>query len=312
MKVGKLGVQLRPQRRLPKISTILMGLVGFVIFSPLTACVSVGNVPTVAAGPIPQSMIGAPTAPSQTTAWKLVWDDEFHGPKGAGPDLSKWTPEIGNGINGWGNQQLEYNTDTNQNVYQDGQGHLVLEARQENPNGYKCWNGPCKYTSAHLTTDGHFNFTYGRFEAKIKLPPGVGIWPAFWLDGSNCATVGWPQCGEIDIMEHIGIDPAIAYGEMHGPENVGHSYVLPKGVFSDDFHTFALEWSPTALYYFVDGINYLTIYKSSLKNPADWVYDHSFNLVLNMAVGGWGGSPTAATVFPEKMYVSYVRVYTNT
>lgn len=148
-----------------------------------------------------------------SSRWQLIWHDEFDGPPGSKPDERKWTPEVGGG--GWGNQELEYYTD--HNAYEDGKGHLVIEARLESPANSSCWYGPCRYTSARLITKGNFALTYGRVEAGIKIPSGQGIWPAFWMLGQDIDLVGWPKCGEIDIMENIGREPATIHGTIHGP-----------------------------------------------------------------------------------------------
>ena len=246
------------------------------------------------------------TSKGQTSPWKLVWSDEFNGPQGAPPDPNKWTPEIGGG--GWGSRQLDYDTN-NRNVYLDGQGDLVLEARKDNPGGYQCWYGRCQYTSARITTGGHFSFTYGLLEARIKIPRGQGIWSGFWLSGENCATVGWPACGEIDVMENIGSQPDTIHASVHGPEYFSHPYKLQHSAFADDFHVFALQWDSDHLYFLVDGINYTTLNRAALANQADWVFNHPFNILLNIPLGGWAGAPDSTTVFPQKMYVSYVRLY---
>jgi beta-glucanase (GH16 family) len=312
MKVVPSGAQLRQQmrRRLLKVTAILAGIVGLIAFYPLTGCASLGGVPTATATVMPSATIMPTAMPKhQDSTWKLVWSDEFNGPGGAPPDPSKWTPETGG--EGWGSKQLDYDTN-NQNAYQDGQGNLVLEARKGNPAGSKCWYGPCQYTSAHISTSGHFSFTYGRLEARIKIPYGQGIWSAFWLLGNNCATVGYPTCGEVDVMENIGREPDLIYGTVHGPEYFSGNYRLQHGTFSDDFHVFALQWDPSHLYFFMDGINYATLNKATLTNQRDWVYDHPFYIVLNLPVGGeWPGSPDSTTVFPQKMYVSYIRLSTN-
>lgn len=240
---------------------------------------------------------------------KLIWNDEFNGSAATPPDPNIWTPNYGG--NGWGNKQLEYDTN-NKNAYQDGQGNLVIETDKTNPDSLKCWYGTCQYTSARISTTNHFSFAYGRLEARIKMPTGQGIWPAFWLLGSNCSTVGWPACGEMDIMENKGNEPALSRSSAHGPKDFtkDFSYTLLQTSFSDSFHTFALQWDPNYLYYFVDGIHYATLDKSSVANPQDWVFNHPFNIVLNTAVGGeWLGSPDTSTVFPQKMYVDYVRLY---
>ena len=304
------------QKRLFKKTTILAGITGLLIFYSLTGCAtwkSTSSKQSVTqTAPVASATTAAPTATSPGSPWKLLWSDEFDGPAGTPPDPSKWTAAVGGG--GWGNQQLEYDT-ANQNAYQDGQGDLILEARRGNPAGYRCWYGSCQYTSARISTENHFSFTYGLIEARIKIPYGQGIWSAFWLLGANFATVGWPACGEVDIMENISQDPAIVYGTVHGPHDSGYSsgtYQLKHGKFADGFHVFALQWDPNHLYFMVDGITYHTVNRSDFRDPADWVYDHPFSVILSLPIGGiWPGSPTSATTFPQKMYISYVRTYTH-
>jgi beta-glucanase (GH16 family) len=242
----------------------------------------------------------------QKPAWRLVWSDEFAGADGTGIDRTKWTPETGG--SGWGNHELEYYTDTTNNAYIQS-GSLVIQANQES-------SGTRNYTSARLKTQDKFTQKYGRFEARIKLPQGQGIWPAFWMLGDNINQPGfaWPNCGEIDIMENIGKEPSIVHGTIHGPgysggNGLGAQYTLPSGKFADDYHVFAIEWGPDAIRWYVDGNLYET------RTPADatgktWVFDHPFFIILNLAVGGdWPGNPDATTVFPQKMLVDYVRVY---
>ena len=303
MNVGLSGAQLRHRRRLARVTTILAAIVGLIASYPIMGCASLES----ASG---ARTTATATSNNQASPWKLVWDDEFNGSAGAPPDPSKWTPEVAG--NGWGSKQLEYNTD-NLNAYQDGQGNLVLEARKGNPEELQCWYGPCRYTSARISTSGHFSFTYGLLEARIKIPYGQGLWSAFWLLGSNCATVGWPTCGEIDVMEQVGKkEPATIHGSAHGPEKFSGSCTLPHGAFADGFHVFVLQWDPSHLSFFVDGMNYATLDKATLTNQQDWVYNHPYDIILNVAVGGvWPGSPDSTTVFPQKMYVSYVRLYKN-
>ena len=314
MKVRLPGAQLRLRRRLLRVTIILTGIVGLLAIYPLTGCASLGGAPgtrtTLAVTMTPTATgIATATARGQASPWKLVWSNEFNGPQGAPPDPNKWTPQIGGG--GWTQPpELDYDTE-NRNVYQDGQGHLVLEARKGDGGSYQCWYGPCQYTSARITTGGHFSFTYGLLEASIKIPYSQGVWSGFWLSGSNCATVGWPACGEIDVMENISSEPATIHGTVHGPAYFTSSYKLQHGAFADAFHVFALQWDPDHLYFFVDGINYATLYRATLTNQADWVYNHPFNIILNVPVGGWAGNPDSTTVFPQRMYVSYVRVYTH-
>jgi beta-glucanase (GH16 family) len=307
MKVGLSNVQLHPQGRFPSITAVPAKIMVLLIaFSLLTESSCLGNVFGAKTAPVP---VEATT--HQASPWKLTWSDEFDKPQGAPPDSSIWTSDAGG--EGWGNHQLEYDTN-GQNAYHDGQGDLILEARKGNPAGYQCWYGSCHYTSAHITTRDHFSFTYGLFEARIKIPYGQGIWTSFWLVGSNYKTVGWPACGEIDIMENVSPEPATIYGSVHGPENsnISTPYRLQRGTFADDFHIFALEWDTDHLYFFIDGDNYAILHRANLKNQQDWVYDHPFNIILNVAVGGdWPGSPNATTSFPQRLYVSYMRLYTD-
>ena len=241
----------------------------------------------------------------------LIWNDEFNGPAGMPPDPLKWTANIGG--DGWGNGELEYYTN-NGNAYQDGQGHLVIEARQESPAGLQCWNGPCKYTSARLTTADRMSFTHGRVEARIKIPYGQGLWPAFWLLGSNCGPVEWPTCGELDIMENIGKEPSVNHATIHGPNysggnGISNTYTM-NGHYSDNYHIYAVEWDSSHISFFVDGANYLVVTRAQVEAKGQWVFDHAFNIVLNIAVGGgWPGNPDGSTVFPQKMYIDYVRLF---
>jgi beta-glucanase (GH16 family) len=254
-------------------------------------------------------------ARAQAQTWTLVWSDEFNGPAGAGVDTGKWTAETGGG--GWGNQELEYYTNTTQNASLDGAGNLVIKAIKETlPRKYRCWYGQCQYTSARLITKNKFSQAYGRFEARLKIPYGQGLWPAFWMLGSNIDTVNWPNCGEIDIMENIGKEPSIVHGTIHGPgysgaNGIGAAYTLSGGQrFADGFHVFAVEWQPNVIRWYVDGILYQTRTPSDLPAGTNWVFDHSFFMILNVAVGGgWPGNPDATTIFPQTMLVDYVRVY---
>jgi len=238
---------------------------------------------------------------SQTPpAWLLVWHDEFDG---AVLDTTKWVRETGG--NGWGNAELEFYTDRVENARLEN-GYLVIEARHE-PFGNQA------YTSARLKTQGLGAWKYGRIEARIQIPRGQGLWPAFWMLGDDIAQVGWPTCGEIDIMENIGKEPRTVHGTVHGPNYSGangnsSAYALTSGAFADSFHVFAIEWQPTVIQWFVDGTLYKTVLPGDL--PGRWVYDHPFFILLNVAVGGyWPGNPDSTTVFPQTMRVDYVRVY---
>jgi beta-glucanase (GH16 family) len=253
-----------------------------------------------------------PTAyASDPAVWSLEWSDEFNGPSGSSVDSSKWSFDIGG--KGWGNNELE--TYTNRTANADlGGGMLVIKALKETFTGPD--NITRNYTSARLLTKNKFTQAFGRFEARIKIPYGQGIWPAFWMLGDNINTAGWPTCGEIDIMENIGREPAIVHGTFHGPGYSGGSgisaaYALPNGQkFSDSFHTFAVEWEPRVIRFYVDGLLYKTRTPADLPAGTLWVFDHPFFIILNVAVGGgWPGNPDATTVFPQQMLVDYVRVY---
>lgn len=261
------------------------------------------------------ALFGDSYAQAQVRYRKLTFKDEFNGAAGAGVDTSKWTAEIGGG--GWGNQELEYYTNSTDNAYLDGQGALVIKAvKLAPPLNLTCWYGPCQYTSARLITKGKFDQKYGKFEARIKLPRGQGIWPAFWMLGNNIDTVNWPACGEIDIMENIGREPSIVHGTVHGPNysggnGIGAPYSLPdNAVFADAYHVYSVEWSENRISFAVDGSTYKVITPADLPAGSTWAFDRPFFLLLNLAVGGgWPGSPDNTTVFPQTMLVDYVRVY---
>jgi len=262
---------------------------------------------TAALSPVSQ------TAAHAAALGPLVWSDDFNGAAGSAPDSSKWGHDTGGG--GWGNNELEYYTTSTSNAALDGNGHLVITARKENPAGYSCWYGSCQYTSARLLTSGKFTQQYGHVEARIKLPRGQGLWPAFWMLGDNIGSVGWPTSGEMDIMENIGREPGINHGSMHGPGYSGGNpltgtYTLPGGAaFADDFHTFAIDWDPSGVSFSVDG-NVYERHTPADTNGNPWVFDHPFFILLNVAVGGnWPGSPDSSTSFPQQMVVDYVHVY---
>jgi beta-glucanase (GH16 family) len=249
--------------------------------------------------------------PAASSKWTLVWFDEFNGADGSRPDKSKWVYDIGS--DAWGNAEEECYTDRADNSVICG-GNLVITARKES---IKCPKGADKpYTSARLKTLGLFSQAYGRFEARIKVPRGQGMWPAFWMLGEDIPKVGWPASGEIDIMEIIGKDPSTAYGSLHGPGYNGSrgyrgEYRLPGTVeFADAFHTFSIEWEPNVVRFYVDDDLYATQTPKKLPPDGKWVFDHPFFIILNCAVGGsWPGSPDETTQFPQEMLVDYVRVY---
>jgi beta-glucanase (GH16 family) len=249
--------------------------------------------------------------PTDSRPWTLVWSDEFDGTNGSSPDATKWTYDIGGG--GWGNNELETYTNRTENARIED-GMLAIRAAKESFTGP---DGIARdYTSARLKTLGLHAWTYGKIEARMKLPFGQGIWPAFWMLGADFAQVDWPDCGEIDIMENVGFEPSIVHGTIHGPgysggDSIGSSYTLPGGArFADDFHTFAVEWEKGVIRFYVDGSLYATHTPSELPAGTRWVFDKPFFIILNLAVGGnWPGNPDSTTVFPQTLQVEYVRVY---
>lgn len=249
--------------------------------------------------------------------WELFWSDEFDG---SVLDPRKWTAEIGNGaekgIPGWGNGELQYYTDSPNNVFiQDGK--LIIRAQKEQKtftvNGQAYTTD---YTSARLITDGKFATAYGKIEGRMKLPSGQGFWPAFWMLGQNINTVGWPNCGEIDILEYIGSKVTEINGTVHGPVTAGPgiNHKIDTGIdMSQDFHTYSIEWDEDEVEFYVDDILYHIVNKDEVaveNGPTEWVYDHEHFLILNLAVGGtWPGAPNSETVFPSQLEVDYIRVY---
>jgi beta-glucanase (GH16 family) len=255
----------------------------------------------------------SPPPPPPATGYTLVWSDEFNGADGTSPDSSKWTYDTGG--KGWGNNELECYTNLAQNAQMKG-GNLVITAK--NQPAYACSDGTMRdYTSARLKTEGLFSQAYGRFEARIQIPKGQGMWPAFWMLGSNITSVKWPACGEIDIMENIGKEPGMVHGSLHGPSTAGPTsdatapFTLSAGQnFADAFHLYAVEWEPGTVRFYVDSNLYGTFTQALWSAGGSWTFDHPFFIILNVAVGGnWPGPPNASTVFPQQMLVDYVRVY---
>jgi beta-glucanase (GH16 family) len=241
-----------------------------------------------------------PGQPTQPPGWVLEWSDEFDGPV---LDHSKWVEETGG--QDYGNDEKQFYTARPENLRVSG-GKLVIEARRERIGGKE-------FTSARIKTQGLKERTYGRYEARIKIPRGQGIWPAFWLLGADIKTAGWPRCGEIDIMENIGKEPSLVHGTLHGPgysgvQGIGKASNLEQGAYADDFHVYAVEWEPREIRWYRDGILYHTARPETVGG--DWVFEHPFFVILNLAVGGyWPGYPDATTALPQRMLVDYVRVY---
>ncbi len=236
--------------------------------------------------------------PEAATNWSLVWSDEFNG---SSLDTSNWTAETGTGIGGWGNNELEYYTNRSQNVSVSG-GNLAITARNE---AY----GGMNYTSARIKTQGLKSFTYGRIEARIKLPSGQGLWPAFWMLGNNINPDGWPKCGEIDIMERVN-NNSYVNGTVHWDSNGQADYGQVSGSIDfSQFHTYAIEWDANYIRWFVDGAQFNEFYIQNNTGGTE-EFQKPFFILLNLAVGGnWPGSPNGQTAFPAQMLVDYVRVY---
>lgn len=302
-----------------------MKLRAFVLMSLLAGCSS-APAEQNDAGADATSDVAAPIdagPDASLPGWKLVWSDEFDGPNGSAPDPTIWTHEVGGG--GWGNDELEYYTDgTESSVVQDG--NLVITAKTDGASAYQCANdgagGACQYTSARITSQPKANVTgfaatYGRFEARMKVPQGKGLWPAFWLLGTDIDQVGWPKCGEVDVMEILGNDTTTMYGSLHsdqgaGEWSTGKPFVLSAGSFAGDFHVFAIEWKQGQVDFFVDQTKYETVTSADVGSGT-WEFDgHPFYVLLNLAVGSkdsWPGAPDQNTAFPAQLLVDYVRVY---
>jgi len=251
------------------------------------------------------SLVGCSTDESQTVATfsEITMQDEFDRP--GAPSESIWGYDIGTGNNGWGNNELQYYTDRPENIkVEDGMLHMT--AIQESFMG-------SSYTSARILTKGKFEQAYGRYEARIKLPWGQGLWPAFWLLGADIDTNGWPNCGEIDVMENRGSEPTIASSAVHGPGYSGGNavlkrYELENDRFDTDFHIFGIEWGPGYINFYIDDVLYNQITPEDVSG--EWVFNKPFFILMNVAVGGsFGGPPNSDTVFPQTMLVDYVRVY---
>lgn len=246
--------------------------------------------------------------PEEEATWQLVWEDEFDDDQ---LDESSWSYQFGTGedegLNRWGNNELQYYTDREENIYLED-GYLNITAQKENFEGMG-------YTSARIRTKDKGDWKFGRFEIRAKLPQGQGIWPAVWMLSTDEVFGIWPKSGEIDITEMVGHKPATVHGTVHyGPEwpnnqNKGESFSLQDGIFADDFHLFSIEWEVDKIQFFVDENLYFTVTPSTLT-PHPYPFNNRFHLLINLAVGGnWPGNPDSTTEFPQTMSVDYVRVY---
>jgi beta-glucanase (GH16 family) len=234
------------------------------------------------------------------TGWKLTWNDEFDGPS---IDSKNWTYDIGG--HGWGNGEAQFYTARRENARIEN-GMLVIEARREKYEG-------SYYTSARLKTQGLREFKYGRIEARMKVPAGKGLWPAFWMLGSSIVRNPWPGCGEIDIMEYIGREPDLILGTIHGPGYAGalglSKWNRQTYEIAADFHDYAVEWEPGTIRWYYDGVQYFTATRADI-GEREWVFDEPFFIILNLATGGqFPGMIGLDTKFPAQLLVDYVRVY---
>lgn len=242
--------------------------------------------------------------PNSYAGYSLIWSDEFSDDK---LNENAWNYEIGNGIGGWGNNELEYYTNNSKNIFLS-EGNLIIEARKEAANGFN-------YTSSRITTKDKKEFTFGRIDIRAKLPKGKGIWPALWMLGANINEVGWPVCGEIDIMELVGHEAFRSHGTLHwkpiSGTNVhkGNFYDLSNTDYSKEFHVFSIEWEEDIIKWFVDDVKFFTMTKADLAG-ANYPFNEDQFFIFNVAVGGnWPGSPDNTTTFPQRMFVDYVRIF---
>lgn len=255
-------------------------------------------------------LLAGATAHAASENWVLVWSDEFE--QDGAPNSANWAYDIGRGESvglwGWGNNEAQYYTDRLENARVED-GHLIIEARRESM-------GTASYTSARMVTRGKADWLYGRFEIRAKMPAGVGTWPAIWMLPTDNVYGGWPASGEIDIMEHVGFDMGRVHGTIH-TNSFNHMIGTDRGgsIHVDDvasqFHTYAIEWEPDTIRWFVDDQLYFEFPRLGHYGPNEWPFDQRFHLILNIAIGGnWGGQQGIDdSIFPQTMEVEYVRVY---
>ena len=246
----------------------------------------------------------------------LTWAEEFNGDQGSSPRPLRWTPDLGDGsahgIAGWGNNEREYYRA--EAAMHDGTSNLSISAiRMPAENPYDCYYGtPAEWTSAKFTTFGKVHFRYGRIEARIKLPTGVGTWPAFWMLGTDLSEVGWPKCGEIDIAEGKGAEPSWLFGTLHGPgycgeEGQGRVYDTDINL-GNDFHVFAIDWLPGSIAWSLDGEEFFRLTPDDLA-PHEWVFEHDFYIIMNLAMGGNFTGPIDPELQSATMVLDYIRHY---
>ena len=240
--------------------------------------------------------------------WNIVWQDEFDKDS---LDLTKWSRETGG--HGWGNNELQYYTDSDSNSYVEN-GNLVVKA-QVVPQGIGSSKGLRYYSSARLRTYGKGDWKYGRIEVKAKVASGQGIWPAIWMLPTDWLFGGWPSSGEIDIMEHVGYDLGVVHGSVHTEAynhkiNTQRSSAKKIANVDTEFHVYSIIWDKDKISFFIDDVQYFLFENDQQSNYKTWPFDQRFHLLINIAVGGdWPGNPDNSTNFPRKMLVDYVRVY---
>jgi beta-glucanase (GH16 family) len=273
------------------------------------------TIPPAVSGTLAPSA-GSPTAEPVAAAppaeRRLLFDDEFDGPRGSSPDASRWSFDTGGG--GWGNQELETYTARPANAALDGEGQLAITARRESFEGADHINR--EYTSARLQTLETFQFQYGRAEARIEVPAGDGLVGQFWALGGEAyeSETAWPGCGEIDTMEVLGSEPDTVNGTLHGPwpwapNGIGASTTSPVSL-AAGYHVYSVEWGPDQISFALDGVTYQTVAREDLPTGSPWPFGHPFFLLMDLAVGGeWPGSPDPSTPFPARMLVDWVRVW---
>jgi beta-glucanase (GH16 family) len=264
--------------------------------------------------PFLAALLAAAPLAAQESGQRLVWSDEFNQPLGSSPDAAKWVFALGHGGDGWGNHELEEYTASPANC------SVVADPAAEDGHALaiRAIHSSAGYTSARMHTQGKFAAEYGFIAARMRLPKGRGIWPAFWMLGSSFPKVEWPACGEIDVMENLGHLTHRVYGTVHGPGYSGGKgiqgvYDLPGAAGLDEaYHVYAVLWRPGRIEWSLDGHVYSTVTPARLPAGTRWVFDQPFFLLLNLAVGGdWPKGPDATTAFPQTLYVDYVRVYSR-
>jgi len=269
-----------------------------------------GNTPAVTTPP--------PPVTPPTITWTQVWSEEFDGPAGSAVDNTRWSYDLADGCQnnncGWGNNEKEYYTSAGENISLNGEGQLVIVARVA-PSGLNCYYGACRYTSAKIHTRGKVLAQPGRVEARIKLPKGQGLWPAFWMLGATFPATPWPDCGELDIMENKGSEPMISSSAIHGPGYSGntpfqHRQVQASANLTDDFHVYGVEWDSLSVKFTVDNVAHYTVTRDEFRPYGRSILAQPYFIILNLAVGGhFDGDPASDTIFPATMLVDYVRIY---